>query len=105
MEESQISIIANPAPSKLQSFNFKDKKMPVRIVTFSNLKNKSFKVKGKGIEGELKWEKYLDEDVSLYSKEFEFQSGVQNLTISGDLNQTIEIAVDSESGPFHETHR
>ncbi|EAY01318.1 Ser/Thr protein phosphatase, putative [Trichomonas vaginalis G3] len=103
--DSQISLITNPAPSKLQSFNFIDKKMPVRIVTFSNLKNKSFKVKGKGIEGELKWEKYLDENVSLYSKEFEFQSGVQNLTISGDLNQTIEIAVDSESGPFHETHR
>lgn len=100
------AMVTNPAPQQYAVYNFPDTEFPIRIVSFDPSKNKNFEISG-DFTGKLAFERYLpntNEQVALYSVNAKFDKGIHTINVTGDLEQSITFAVNTESGPFKEYH-
>ncbi|EAX92278.1 Ser/Thr protein phosphatase, putative [Trichomonas vaginalis G3] len=95
------AILTSPGPTKSQKTVLNTKKIPIRVLSFSNSREKQFMVSGSA-KGTLTFQRFIKENVALYSLDAEFENGKNNITISGDLDYYCEFYVGEQAGPFRE---
>jgi len=93
------AVITCPSPAEQSKYIFPDTSFDIRVLSFSSNQSRRFVVSGDAT-GIMTFTREVMPGVCLYSLPATFTAGKHTITISGDIDKTIEFGVNSEVGPI-----